>query len=352
MTSYTLIGLMSGTSMDGVDLAHCSFTKNAGKWRFSLLHSQTYSYTAELLEKLNRSRSMSGIELTLLDKELAEYFALCIKEFAKSWEIDLHQLNSIASHGHTVFHQPEKGITLQIGCGTTLCSLLGIPVINDFRKKDVLAGGQGAPLVPIGDRLLFGERASAFLNIGGFVNVCLLEPQIRAFDICPGNLPLNALAQQVGKTFDEDGKLAEMGAVDEGLLYKLNALPYYDQKGPKSLGTEWLDREFSPLLTSTIPIENRMRTCVEHIAQQIVRTVPHTESLMITGGGAKNNFLIDRIKTLHRGSVQIPELEIIDFKEAIIFAFLGALFLNGEPNCLSAVTGAEKDVRGGVLHLP
>lgn len=352
MTSYTLIGLMSGTSMDGVDLAHCRFQKSAGTWEFSVLQTHTFPYPDSILENLVRSKELSGLELTLLDTQLGRYFSECILEFAKNKGVDLSKIDAIASHGHTIFHQPEKGFTLQIGCGETLAALTGVKVINDFRKKDVLAGGQGAPLVPIGDQLLFASQASAFLNIGGFANVCLLEPEIRAFDVCPGNLPLNFLAQKRGQHFDREGEIARSGHVNHDLLRQLNEIEFYHKIGPKSLGTEWLDAQFLPLLAEQISLEDQMRTCVEHIAYQVSRNLSGSASLMITGGGAKNSFLVERIQSLYEGKIILPDEAIIDFKEALIFAFLGALFLNEDPNCLATVTGARKDVCGGILHLP
>lgn len=352
MTSYSLIGLMSGTSMDGVDLAHCQFSKSGDDWQFSLLETDTYTYPQAILERLAQSKSLSGLEIKILDKDLGTFFGESVLKFAASHALDLRSIDAIASHGHTVFHQPEIGLTVQIGCGATISFLTGLPVINDFRKKDVLHGGQGAPLVPIGDLLLFQSKASAFLNIGGFANVCLLQPQIKAFDICPGNLPFNLLAARLGKSYDKGGEIAKSGSIQAELLQKLNALSYYSKSGPKSLGTEWLDAEYLPLLDDSLATEDLMRTCVEHCAQQIARNIPEGLELMITGGGAKNTFLIERITHCFKGKIHIPSDKIIDYKEALIFAFLGALFLNGDTNCLSAVTGAKKDVCGGVLHLP
>ncbi|OFZ10390.1 MAG: hypothetical protein A3D92_21080 [Bacteroidetes bacterium RIFCSPHIGHO2_02_FULL_44_7] len=209
-------------------------------------------------------------------------------------------------------------------------------------------------MVPIGDALLFKEVSSAFLNIGGFCNVCFVEDPIQAFDVCPGNLPLNSLASKLGYAFDRDGHLAANAELNQDLLKKLNSLPFYSLPAPKSLGTEWLDSCFYPLLHGEIPAEVQLRTVCEHIAIQIANKLNEKghSSVLVTGGGAKNRFLIKRLRTHFNGELLLPEVELIDFKEALIFGFLGALYLAGQNNCLAAVTGAKRDVKGGVLHLP
>lgn len=346
---------MSGTSMDGLDIALTSFVENKGEWSFDLLHCKTYSYTEDWIKKLSTSKVLSGIELTILDAELGKLFAQNVNNFLREFSIEAESIDFIASHGHTVFHQPERGFTLQIGCGESLSFLTEIPVINDFRTKNVLAGGQGAPLVPIGDKYLFSEY-DACINIGGFTNITLNQhghPLI-AFDISPGNLPINLLAQQLGKQYDENGEIARQGKTDLELLNTLNQIDYYSLTPPKSLGTEWLENQFLNCLDAETDTSDKINTITEHIADQITRVLNSHEirKALITGGGAKNTYLIERIRSKTNAEIVIPMSEIIDFKEALIFGFLGCLNQLNKPNSLASVTGSRRDVIGGAYHKP
>ncbi len=347
---------MSGTSLDGVDLVYAAFNRGQnGQWSYSIEQSETISFPDSLLDQLHESGNLLGSQLAQLDHDLGVFFATIINDFVLQFQIDKTAINAIASHGQTVYHQPAKGFTTQIGNPAVIAFHTGIPTIGDFRTKDVLYGGQGAPLVPIGDRCLFKNDAAAFLNIGGFTNISFEQNGVmRAFDICPGNLPLNKLARSKELSYDKDGLLARTGELNYFLLDLLNSLPYYEKKAPKSLGTEWLEQDFYPLLKFDKDIENNLATVVEHIAIQIGKTLNdhQLESVMITGGGAKNSYLIERLKRYFKGNIILPDAQLIDFKEALIFALLGVLFLEKEPNCIASVTGATKDVCGGVLHLP
>ncbi|MDD2983118.1 MAG: anhydro-N-acetylmuramic acid kinase [Crocinitomicaceae bacterium] len=354
MESYHIISLMSGTSLDGIDIAFVKINQqNKDQWSFELLKAETVEYSEELKENLRIATDISAPALFHLDKILGNVMGDSINHFISKNKISKKEIQIIASHGHTVFHQPEKGFTVQIGCGSTITLKTGISVVNDFRTKDVILGGQGAPLVPIGDFELFNDQAEAFLNIGGITNISFKKDgNIVAFDCSPGNLPLNKLAQNKGLSYDKNGEIARSGEINFFLLDILNNLPYYQITGPKSLGTEWLEQHFYPLVKFDRDIENNLRTIIEHEAYQIGQILNHfeIESLMITGGGAFNKFLIERIQHYYKGKVVLPAKEIIEFKEAIIFAFLGALYLKDLPNCLSEVTGASRDVCGGVLH--
>jgi len=356
MSSYRIIGLMSGTSLDGVDIVDARLTKNASaNWSFTIEHSRTFEFPETLTDQLHATSVMQGSQLVQLDHDLGIFFAQCINEFLTDNAIPKEEIDAVATHGQTVFHQPSKGFTTQIGNPAVIAVETGIPTIGDFRTKDVLYGGQGAPLVPIGDVYLFGKEADAFLNIGGFANISFKENgTVRAFDIGPGNLPLNQLARAKGMNYDKDGLLAGKGELNYFLLDLLNSLDFYKEPAPKSLGTEWLEHYFYPLLKFDKDIENNLATVVEHIAIQIAKTLNDNglNSVMITGGGAKNPFLIERLKRYFKGEIVLPSDQLIDFKEALIFALLGALFLEKEPNCIASVTGASKDVCGGVLHLP
>ena len=356
MSSYNIIGLMSGTSLDGLDITYATYHfSEEKKDTFQLLAFQTYPYPEDLQLELAANELFTPVSVALLDKKIGEFYAECVLDFCKQNNIDIQKVDAIASHGQTIYHQPQNGFTLQIGCGETLAFRTGIKVINDFRTKDVVAGGQGAPLVPKGDFGLFSDKAEAFLNIGGFCNASWKDgEQIIAFDICPGNLPLNKLAQNKGLTYDHDGQLAAAGAINFFLLDLLNSLEFYTQKGPKSLGTEWLETVFYPLVKFDREIENNLRTLCEHYAIQIATVLNNAnkKSVFVTGGGAKNTFLMDRIGHYFSGELIFPSEELIDSKEALIFGYLGALYLNGNTNNVPSVTGASKAVRGGVLHLP
>ena len=367
-----IIGIMSGTSLDGVDLAYCVFkTGNADSvnklndlkkeerqdsttgdrnWSYEVLKATTIPYPEALKQKLAQAMSLSGYELALLHNELGRYIGTQVNEFMADFA---EEVELIASHGHTVFHRPDLGMTLQIGSGADIAAICEKPTVCDFRTLDVALGGQGAPLVPIGDELLFGQY-DICLNLGGISNLSYRENgQRKAYDISPCNIVLNQLARQMGKEYDADGIIAKNGRINMPLLEKLNQLEYYQQTGTKSLGREWIDTTFFPILEQCqLSIPDQMRTVCEHIAFQIAEACNSAggKTLLITGGGAHNAFLIDLIRQKFHGQVIIPDDNTIDFKEAIIFAFLGMLRANGLPNCLASVTGAKRDSCGGGIY--
>lgn len=354
MNRCLILGLMSGTSLDGLDLALCSFEKISGEWQYELLKASSAAYPVELFNRLCDATNLSVPSMLLLDKELGRYYAQEITHFLHNHNINKNDIDLIVSHGQTIYHQPENGFTYQIGCGDTISYFTGIKVLNDVRQKDVIAGGQGAPLVPIGEYNLFKEF-DAFLNIGGFCNITKFEnSSMSAFDVCPGNLPLNYFANQLGKAYDENGDLARSGKLIHDQYKRLNSLAYYAKNGPKSLGTEWLQREFYSLLDKHLKTEDLLCTITEHIAFQISQSISqmHITKLMVTGGGAFNSFLIERLQKLSGIQVHVPDSKIINFKEAIIFAFIGALYLNREYTTFPAITGAKNPVVSGVLHIP
>jgi anhydro-N-acetylmuramic acid kinase len=347
---------MSGTSLDGIDIACTEYIWEENTWRFEILYCKTYKYSKEVTETLKLATQLPAIELIQLDKQLGKLFGECVLQFIEEFLINKQNIHAIASHGHTIFHQPEKGFTYQIGCGTKIALTTNIPVINDFRTKDVLLGGQGAPLVPIGDFQLFSSIADGFLNIGGISNISYLQEQkIHAYDICPGNLPLNLLINTIGKPYDNQGEIAASGKVNIPLLDVLNSLDFYTQNPPKSLGIEWINEKFSPVMKCfEDTLANKLATICTHIGMQIgkITTQQKIKKLLITGGGAHNSHLITCIKANYKGEIIIPNNQIIEFKEAIIFGFLGALYLEKQANCLQDVTGAIRNSCSGVLHLP
>ncbi len=354
MSKYEIVGLMSGTSLDGLDIAHVRFEKKDGKWQFQILSAETVAYSEELKERLRFAVERDENSLKELDKDFAEEMAKRVNGFIEKFNIDKSQINVIASHGHTVFHQPDRGFSLQIGCGKTLAAETKIKVINDFRNGDIKAGGQGAPLVPIGDKLLFSQQADAFLNLGGFCNISFTDGQgsWKAFDIGPCNLPMNKLAEQKGVTYDKDGQIARSGKIDFFLLDLLNRIPFFAQDGPKSLGTEWLEVSYYPMIKFSKSVENNMSTVAENIAIQIASVFDknNLQRILVTGGGAYNTYLLERIRHHSKAELILPEPQIIEYKEALIFAFLGALHLAGETSNVPSATGAKENVCLGVLY--
>lgn len=347
--TYHSIGLMSGTSLDGLDIAYCVFTISDSLWSYQIVQTRTISYPNQILGRLNKSTQLIGVDLSLLNIELGKWIGREVSKFIEEHNLSI---DLIASHGHTVFHQPNKGLTLQIGDGQQIFNSCGVTVVNDFRSKDVSMGGNGAPLVPIGDLLLFNEY-DACLNLGGIANVSYSENSQRiAYDIVPVNIVLNMLAQQLGKPFDNLGDIARGGVICPKLLHQLNQLSYYKKDPPKSLGYEWVEKHVFPIVEqSSISIQDQLSTLVEHIAIQLSQNLPAGKTL-ITGGGTYNIFLIERLGSLtsNNHTLVIPNNSIVEFKEAMIFAFLGVLRLRNDINCLSSVTGASEDSSSGLIY--
>lgn len=347
---FTVLGLMSGTSLDGLDLAMVKFFKSDGAWSFELLASESRAYPNAWLRKLEEAPGFDAAKLIAFDREYGAYLG----SVAKSFMIDagVHP-KLIASHGHTVFHDPSRSYTLQIGHGAYIAQQTGVDVVNDFRSADVANGGQGAPLVPIGDQELFANYA-ACMNLGGFSNISYEAAEGRvAFDICPVNIVLNDLAQELGMPYDENGDFAQSGILNLDLKRALDELAYYSLDGPKSLGREWYEANFRPLLReSDLSARDKLCTVVEHVASQISKIVSKVglKNLLVTGGGAHNAYLLKKISEKTTADIIVPESGIVDYKEAIVFAFLGLLFLLDEPNCLKASTGAKMNSIGGALH--
>jgi anhydro-N-acetylmuramic acid kinase len=351
---YTLIGLMSGTSGDGLDLAHCHF-EFQDAWTYEILQSQTVPFPINLGRSLQNSHLLSALDLSLLDVEFGRWMGEQVTLFCKEYQV---KPMAVASHGHTVFHQPDKRLSLQIGNGWSLHSASGEKVITDFRMLDVQLGGQGAPLVPIGDRLLF-PSVDYCINLGGISNISMeFQGRRIAFDTSPFNLLLNHEAKKLGKPYDEGGSWAREGGMDSALFEKLNGLPFYTSHMAKSLGREDIERDYLPLLNSSgLAPKDVLSTLVEHFAYQIASVIRHytptsSPTVLLTGGGAYNSYFVERLDFhLERKWIQLSaSSELIEFKEALIFAFLGALRLKGEVNCLASVTGASCDSMGGVIY--
>ena len=342
------IGLMSGTSVDGLDVCCATFDRRDGKWSFTIDCARGYSYPDSLKRQLGAEvQKMSALEFVTFHSAYGRFLGERVKDFMAEFGV---RPDIIASHGSTVFHEPEKKVMFQIGDGAAIAAETGIPTVSDFRRLDIMLGGQGAPLVPIGDNLLFGDYDYC-LNIGGFSNISFRQGDKRiAFDISPVNYVINRFTRQIGLEMDRDGVIASRGQVNQALLEGLNALDYYARPWPKSLGREWVEKQVFPLLDSCdLPLEDILRTYYEHCAFQLSRVTEPGQSLLVTGGGAYNKFLIERMRALSGCDIVIPEPAIIEFKEALIFAFLGVLYMLDEPSCLRSVTGAAKDNIGGML---
>ncbi|MEN9699374.1 MAG: Anhydro-N-acetylmuramic acid kinase [Bacteroidota bacterium] len=343
---------MSGTSLDALDIAYVTFDFTSSPTvEFKLIQAESIPYPATLERQLRDATSLASPDLFELHHQLGIYYAQQVEAFIEKHRLPKQEIDAIASHGQTIFHQPERGFTVQIGCGATLAYTCQLPVISDFRSLDVIAGGQGAPLVPIGDLQLFHNKADAFLNLGGFANISFQQQsKVVAYDLCAANLPMNLWMQAIGKNYDKDGELAQQGQVNEVVLAQLNQLDYYQQSGPKSLGSEWLSQNYLPHFES-LNLADKLATHIAHCAHQIACQVPKScQKILVTGGGAKNPLLIKALQHACKAELLIPDEQLIDFKEALIFAFLGARHLRGESTTIESVTGASKALCTGVLH--
>ena len=371
---YRTIGLMSGSSLDGLDIAFVEFQESGGKWSYEILKADCYAYNDEWIKQLKNATALSALDYQLLHVEYGHYTGKLVHRFIEENKLN-YQVALIASHGHTSFHIPSKRMTAQLGDGAAIAAETKLPVVSDLRALDVALDGQGAPIVPIGEKLLWSEY-DYFLNIGGIANLSKSgEPPLGGwgFDICPANRVLNMLANDVGKNYDDGGEMAASGSVNSSLLEKLNQLDYYKQPYPKSLANEFGTRVVYPMIKeSGCNIPDALRTFVEHITIQLVSSIKNIQhsthnnqysnghithtgeggKLLATGGGVFNRFLMNRIKDnlkeLHI-EVIIPDTNLVNFKEALIMALIGVLRWRQEYNVLSSVTGAARDSIGGAL---
>jgi len=343
---YHIIGLMSGTSLDGLDIVKCTFTKKT-HWKFNLEKCETIKYSKKWEKTLKNLHQENQNVIKETDKYYGQFLGEKVNEF-----ISKHKIHAdyISSHGHTIFHNPKNNFTLQIGSGEKISEMSEITTINNFRELDVSLNGQGAPLVPIGDLLLFPNYKYC-LNLGGFANISeKTEDKIISFDICAVNFILNILSNKINLKYDKGGFESKKGNIKEDLLHQLNALDFFKKEAPKSLSREWAESEIFPILNSyNYSTTDKLRTFTEHIAIQIGKCLKN-QSVLVTGGGAFNNFLMERIKFYSKSEIILPNTKIINFKEAIIFAFLGVLRLENINNCLSSVTGAKTDSCSGDIY--
>ena len=349
---YNVIGLMSGTSLDGLDIAFCRFSVDNNQWKYELLNCQTIAYPEHWKQKLLSLETADAQTFEQTNVDYGHYLGGLVSDFIVRHSI---KADFVASHGHTIFHQPEKKLTVQIGAGSAISSRSNLPVVCDFRTLDVALGGQGAPLVPIGDKLLFAEYDFC-LNLGGFANVSYEHKGERiAYDICPVNIVMNAIAEKQGKPFDDSGNMAKEGMLSGYLLNEFNQIGFYKMimDSPKSLGKEWVIKNINPLIEQyEISDEDLLRTFCEHIAFQIGKSLKSKPKgkILVSGGGVYNHFLMECIKQNTEHELVILDKNTIEYKEALIFAFLGVLRMRNEVNCLKSVTGAQRDSCGGAIY--
>ncbi|MEO0526330.1 MAG: anhydro-N-acetylmuramic acid kinase [Bacteroidota bacterium] len=354
---YKVIGLMSGTSLDGLDLAYCHIWKTDNTWEFDIKKTKSVSYDMEMRSQLKNSIFLVAEELLILNNTYGQWLGQQALTFIKENNLEV---DFIASHGHTTHHRPEDGLTYQIGSGQHLANYSGHAVICDFRTNDLSLGGQGAPLVPIGDELLFSQYDFC-LNLGGISNISFTKDGKRiAYDIGLANMVLNHITQKIGLSYDKGGALASTGKVDQKMLGKLNALAYYQKPFPKSTGYEWFVEKVVPIVDGVpMATEDLLATSIQHICEQIAIQIKSNSSkdkssLFVCGGGALNHFLIETLEQSLGQNIrlEIPSPTLIAFKEALVFAFMGVLRTEKEINVLSSVTGAESDSCSGVCFLP
>lgn len=363
-----VIGLMSGSSLDGLDIACVDFSSSSSteKYTFDIVHAETLPYPPEWVNKLSAATELDARAYLRLHAAYGHYLGQCVTGFLARHDLPVDSIDLVASHGHTVFHEPWNGMTAQLGDGAAIVAETRLKVVSDLRAMDVALGGQGAPIVPIGEKYLF-ENYRLLLNIGGIANISEQTKQI-AFDICPANRIMNKLMQTFAQQeFDENGQLAAKGQINEFLLQKLNQFDYYQKTYPKSLSNAFgLDLVYPLVVAEELPVQDLLRTYVEHIVQQIShaieliidrekqdRAVYRNCQMLVTGGGAHNQFLIECLRVQLKESfgieVECPETKVIDFKEALIMAFIGLLRVENKPNALASVTGAKMDSVGGAL---
>jgi anhydro-N-acetylmuramic acid kinase len=356
---YRAIGMMSGSSLDGLDIAFSEFQENGGKWNYEIKQADCYPYSKEWAHKLRTATSLDALEYQLLHVEYGHYLGQQINKFIEENSLN-YQVALISSHGHTSFHIPSKKMTAQLGDGAAIAAETQLPVVTDLRALDLAFGGQGAPIVPIGEKFLLGDY-DLFLNLGGIANISFKTEPYIAFDICAANRVLNMLINETGKEFDDKGEMAASGKVRQELLTKLNELDYYKQPYPKSLSNDFGTDIIYPLIhDAEWELKDKLRTYVEHIVVQIRNAIANSRlptrdsRLLVTGGGAFNAFLIQRLmKELETIQIEIivPDENLIQYKEAMIMAFMGVLRWRQEYNVLSSVTGALRDSIGGALWI-
>ncbi len=355
-----IIGLISGSSLDGLDVALCHFSgKSPSAVKWSLVRTETFEFSEGLLLKLKQVSSCSVIPLKKLEVEFTEFCISAIEQFLEKVEVDV---DYIASHGHTVFHYPEDGFTLQIGSGALLAEGTGIPCISDLRSNDIALGGQGAPVAPIVEQWLY-RGYDYYINLGGIANISVhSDSEIISFDSCPCNQVLNFVAQRKGMPYDKGGLLAQSGQPNSDLIRKMKTHSYFGLPAPKSLDNSWVHEEFiTKYIDSDLSPEDLLASMSHFIADQLsddltrnIHKAHAPSQILLTGGGAHNHFLVDVLRSKLKGNIKlvIPEKQTIDFKEAVLIALMGYLRVHKIPNIIPSVTGAKRPSTSGAMYWP
>ena len=351
MKEFKVIGIMSGTSLDGIDIVYVNF-KLDKNWKYELIHSNTYNYEKKWITLLQNISQEKINSIRKIDTEYTKLLSKLIIGFID--EFSIKDIDFVSSHGHTALHQPANSLTYQIGNLPILAKYINQKVVCDFRVQDLELGGQGAPLVPVGEEYLFPEY-NTLINLGGFANITLrIKNNIIAYDICPINIVFNHLSRMVELKYDDGGYIASTGNINQDLYDQLQKLNYFEKDPPKSLGIEWVRDQIYPILDKFqgIAVKDLMNTFSNHFAFQISKNIGDQDKVLITGGGAYNDYLIERLKILTNSKITIPDPKIIEYKEALIFSFLGLLRVHEINNCYSSVTGAKKDHCSGKIYKP
>ena len=361
---YKAIGLMSGSSLDGLDIAYVQLQETGGKWTYEILHTDCLPYTQEWMDKLSNAVNDSATGYQQLHADYGHYTGTAVNKFIDDHQLH-HQVHLVASHGHTTFHVPAQKMTAQLGDGAAIAAVTGLPVVSDLRAMDIALGGQGAPIVPIGEKLLLYEY-DMFLNLGGIANLSFnLPDKYIAFDVCPANRVLNLLIKPAGQPYDDNGNMAATGSLHEPLLQQLNELDYYRQPFPKSLANDFGTATVFPLVQQyRLSAADALRTYAEHIAVQISNSIQSVvkdkepaaipSKLLVTGGGAFNTFMVERIGAQLKSTgieVTVPGKQLVNYKEALVMALIGVLRWREEYNVLASVTGAARNSINGALWL-
>ena len=351
MKQFKIIGLMSGTSLDGLDIVYVNFYQDKN-WKYEIINSKTYMYEKKWISSLENISKEKINYVIKIDRDYTKLMSDYILKFIN--EFSIKEIDFVSSHGHTALHQPSNSLTYQIGNLPILAKYINQKVVCDFRIQDIELGGQGAPLVPVGEKYLFPEY-NTLINLGGFANITRkIKDNLIAYDICPINIVFNHLSKIMELKYDDRGQIASTGNLNEDLYSHLQKLNYYQQDSPKSLGVEWVNDQIHPILKkfNNLPIKDLMNTVSNHFAVQIAENIKDQDKVLVTGGGAYNDYLIDRIKNLTNSKITIPDPKIIEYKEALIFSFLGLLRVLEINNCYSSVTGAKKDHCSGKIYNP
>lgn len=354
---YRVIGLMSGSSLDGLDMVFTTISETSGLWEYKIEQASCIAYEPEWSNRLKNATSLPSRDYMQLHSDYGQYTGRLVNEFIETHHLH-HQVALIASHGHTTFHDPAHLFTHQLGDGAAIAAVTGLPVVSDLRNMDVALRGQGAPIVPLGEQLLFPNQ-KFFLNIGGIANISVHDGEkVIAFDVCPANRLLNLLAAEKNMEYDNGGKMAASGTIDPGLFHALNELDYYQKPFPKSLSNEFGTEVVRGILRQfKLSTEDKLATYTEHIAIQLRDALQPfrmaRKKMLCTGGGAFNNFLMERIQFLCREIIetQLPSADVIQYKEALIMGLLGALRWREQNTVLASVTGASRDSTGGALWM-